>query len=377
MQKTIKNLMLFAILGLISSINGMNNKTQLNLADFDIKKTEDIRKSTTLYFYKNQKVIGYSEYSETPGNSDAYVNFLNIYERNDRGNGLGKKLALYTVAEIQKGNHNIKSLSWISATLDKDYMSQDGLDKFYKNLGGINTWGFTFNLEKLKNTLFDQEKIKNLKFSDINVKKSSRVYRSVNFYIYPKNTYSAIGSISLSQSYDDFNKSIMSLDIRFCNDSYKKKGLGKQLAVYALNTIMNDYPSVKKITFDRADKNLRLTLKKYGMECDNYGMYCIDIKDVPVIIQKLNGTETIANNSIIKEEVIQEIKHPIIVPNDISNTNTTEKATMALLVQSIVAAEPIKMINLEKNKIWFDDRCDFFIDGDGIVSPIPMLRSRM
>lgn len=349
MQKSIKNFILFAIMSIISSANAMNSTTvttnnqkeskkQLNLSDFDIKKTESITRLTTLNFYKNNKKIAHSNYSENHGSREASVDWLQIYEREKRGSGLGKILALYIVSDLQKQNKNIERLRWTSAALDKEYMSQDNLDKFYQNLGGEKKFGFTFDLKKLKNTLFAPEKINNLKFSDMDVKKSSSLHKRSYLHVYPKNSYNSVAYIFLEQYFDDFDKDTMRVDI-YVYENMRRQGLGKQLALYILKMIVNDLPSVKKITFYCPDKNLQVVLKKYGMEPNNsYGRYLIDIKDIKNIIKNLENTEKI-------DDYVVEKKESVSSPEAIAE-KTNENSSL-------------------------NGRYEFFIENDGIVSLIP------
>lgn len=151
-----------------------NNALSHTPASLDSNLTPSIEEEITdqdadFYFYnKNGEKIANVSYHLSDA-STMYLSYLKIYERSDRGSGLGRKLFTYFVKHIKKTNPAITTITWRAVALDPDYLSQENLEKWYEARGGIkiekNPYGsskFKLNIKDFKperdlSSLYDLE----------------------------------------------------------------------------------------------------------------------------------------------------------------------------------------------------------------------------
>lgn len=89
-----------------------------------------------LYDNENNKIAYLSYYLENA--STIYLSYIKIYDRNNRGNSLGKQLFTYFINHVKERNPTIKTIKWQAVTLDEEHMSQKKLETWYTARGGIN-----------------------------------------------------------------------------------------------------------------------------------------------------------------------------------------------------------------------------------------------
>jgi len=97
------------------------------------------KQNVDFYFYDNyHKEIANLEY-RLEDESTIYLSYIKIYDRNNRGNSLGKQLFTYFVNHVKERNPAIKTIRWQALALDEGYMSQEKLEAWYTARGGVRT----------------------------------------------------------------------------------------------------------------------------------------------------------------------------------------------------------------------------------------------
>lgn len=134
----------------IHQIHGSTNNSYKKTF-LPIGKSKVTDKTVTLKFFKEKqpikigknskkhtrghKQVALIRYSWTPDRTTIHLDFFKILSRKNRKKGLGTQIFTYFIEYLKKKERTAKVIRWTAQTLDPEHITQEKLEKFYKNLG--------------------------------------------------------------------------------------------------------------------------------------------------------------------------------------------------------------------------------------------------
>lgn len=131
-----KNFIPITLLVVLSTVAHHTYGAELGAIKESVEETIT-QQNVNFYFYDhdNNKIanLEYCLKDETT----IYLSYIKIYDRNNRGNSLGKQLFTYFINHVKERNPAITTITWQAVALDEQYMSQKKLEAWYTARGGV------------------------------------------------------------------------------------------------------------------------------------------------------------------------------------------------------------------------------------------------